>query len=342
MMKALAACAVVAGSSIGLLGCGSDDSAAPAPTPVKWPMDVATVWQHHFDAFVAASPDKIILDYDADSVVSIFDDTCGQGEGGFKNYEGEDAIKTMFTQLFSDLGTTANVIEPGPEAEGPHAKVINEKGLGGNAFLVWKTKGGTDGLAADKWIQYATDTFTFKTLDDGKYKIAKQNIVLTTKGVDCVANTDGEVVAPDDSTKIGTAWANHFDGFSNAKLDTIMTDYTEDSIVQVYDWTAAAADRFKVYKGVTAIRGMFDALFLTLNPAYTSDDPKAPENVLAPLLTVDADLKALFLVWTSDHVKHATDTFIFDDSGDKAIILRQNIVVHDTPAAAPPTLQIEV
>lgn len=350
-MKVLAACAVVVGSSVGLLGCGgSDDPApAPAPAPVAWPKDVATVWKNHLDAFKAAAPDDIIKDYDDDSVVSTFNDHCADNNEGFRYYKGQAAIKGMFVDLFKQLDpVTQNVVEIGPTKDGA-AKVINEQGLGGNVFLTWKTKGsasGENGLPADKWIQYATDTFSFQTKENGDYKILKQNIVLTMNGVNCSnvpsehAQMTSNIKDPNDGSangKIEVAWKNHFDGFGKGNVSIIAEDYTKDSIVQVYDWTQAES-RFKEYKGVAQIEGMFTDLFEKLN----SPESGAPDGVSAPLLTVDADSKSIFLVWRSTNVKHATDTFIFDDSGDKATILRQNIVIHADPEAGPGGLQIEV
>jgi len=336
-MKVLAACVVAAGSSIGLLGCGSDSSPAPSPPAVAYPKSVGTVWKNHFDAFAGFNIDKIMKDYNDDSVVSIFRDNCGVSTDGkgFLKFKGPAKIKEMFNGLFTQLGNKLeNVDKVGPVNAGTQEgapKVIEGAGAGGNVFLTWATKN-LEGTANE--IKYATDTFSFKQTGEGDYKIFKQNIVVTEpQKTTCDAiDPQSDLNPPVDPlvSNIDKAWDNHFKAFAkgDAGLTDIMKDYSDDSILQVYNF---ADNKFEVHDTKAKIEQFFKTTYATLGA-----DPNN-WGIGVPLQQVDNVEKSVFLVWTSTNIPHATDTFIFDDAGDSAIILRQNIVLR--PASR---VQIEV
>merc|ERR1711879_58306 len=68
------------------------------------PQKIADAWQNHFDAFGAQDLDKIMLDYDNDSVARVYNNA----DATKKEYKGVAEIRQMFAELFQslfDLGT---------------------------------------------------------------------------------------------------------------------------------------------------------------------------------------------------------------------------------------------
>merc|ERR1711920_523202 len=221
-----------------------------------------------------------------------------------------DAIGGFFGELFAQLGDgnpNLTVADFGaavnPVVVGGDAPVDENT----NVFLVWKS--------VPQGIEEATDSFLWK---DGAI-ITKQNIVVKdSKDGQC----DGGVYEPDggeidpEKQKMKDGWDNHFDSFGKQNLDAIMADYTEDSVVRVYDWSEESdpAQAYKVHTGLTAIRDLFEGLFDVINK----------DTVGAPVVAEEYDLNSVFLVWTSNAWERATDTFLFNNDGK---IVQQNVVV---------------
>merc|ERR1712232_264871 len=119
------------------------------------PSSVSDAWQNHFDAFGAQDLDKIMLDYDENSVVRIWNNV---NEEKFE-FKGTEAIRGMFADLFKDLSDLGTLAAP----------VVDVEDDANQVFLVWKCPG--------CGYETATDTFIF----GADKKISRQNIVVTKK-----------------------------------------------------------------------------------------------------------------------------------------------------------------
>lgn len=113
------------------------------------PKTTADAWANHFDAFGAQDLDKIMLDYDANSEVRLYN-YAAPGEATL--FTGLEAIRGMFAALFADLADLSSLAAP---------VVEQEEGM---VFLVWETP--------EMGYTWATDTFSF----DENQKIRYQNI----------------------------------------------------------------------------------------------------------------------------------------------------------------------
>jgi len=319
-MKAVALAFGVAG--VTLFGCGS--GGGPSPTPGYNPTSVADAWANHFEAFGTGDAVQIMLDYDDESVLAVFNDACTSTTGEYATYTGQE-IKGFFESLFARLGSpqgvngTLNV--PAFSADGTVANPVVEPTTGldatANVFLVWSSVG--------EGVGPTTDSFMWKA----GYKIMKQNIVTTeasqcTTGAARVAQKRTERRLKD-SAKIEAAWTNHLDSFGGQNLTTIMEDYLETSIIRVFDFNGV---QYSAHTGLTEIRTMFAALFAAINAAADDDGATGVE---VRQLEVEAVYNSVFLVWKSFSHPKATDTFLFDDEGK---IVRQNIVVTTKTSAA--------
>jgi len=168
---------------------------------------------------------------------------------------------------------------------------------------------------------------------------------LHTAVVESIRRVDREDTLASTPTPLEAGWANHFDAFGmgvdagddaearKAALDKIMDDYTNDSVVRLYDHSVDGTPEQKLStfgpNDLPAIRAMFAGLFPALNGcAQGSEDDKLQAQV-----DLDEAGKQVFLVWScsSASFNRATDTFIFDDNG---VIINQNIVVAKTSAAS--------
>ena len=105
------------------------------------------------------------------------------------------------------------------------------------------------------------------------------------------------------------SWDNHFAAFGGQDVDKILLDYTEASVIKVYNQTSGALDE---YEGLGRIRECFTGLFESLSDT---------SGLAAPAIRVEegegVPAGSVFLVWrcpTSGYA-HATDTFLFDDEG---------------------------
>jgi len=252
-----------------------------------------------------------------------------------------ESIRSFFDALFQQLKSDANIEAIGPTGDKP--VVFEGDNSAANVFLTWRAKSETG-------IDFATDSFSFKTTD-GKAMIAKQNIVVTEPNKNCAENAVPDSAActaeEKNDNKVCAGWENHFkwfdagckaasDGEVNEvnmtdALDGIMKDYTEDSIVQVFD---NRDKQYSKFDSVAKIRTMFDGLFRDILAA--KDTPfDAADGVTVPLLEVEKD-RGVFLVWKSNSHPKATDTFVFNPDGK---IIRQNIVV-TTKAPARASVQV--
>lgn len=347
-MRSVLTGAALVGAGVTLCGCGGDPvtTKEPAPTtPAPTPAPVQTAWDNHFAAFGAGAAagaadkaeerkvalDNIMKDYDANSKIAVFNDKCtGTNRNGYEEYNTEAEIRGFFDALFLELKSNENLDAVGPSSGSP--VVFEGDSSAANVFLTWRTKNGID-------IETATDSFSFKETD-GKAMIAKQNIVVTQPIKTC---TDNAVTTPAACTaqekidnKVCAGWDNHFtyfdagckaasDGAMNSTLmeealDRIMDDYTEDSIIQVFDNRDKA---YSIFDSRAKIRTLFEGLFTDINKAKTTPFDPATNGVEVLVLEVEKD-RGVFLVWTSNSHPKATDTFVFNSDGK---IIRQNIVV---------------
>jgi len=280
------------------------------------PTSVREAWENHFKHFAAFDEEKILGDYDADSVVAVYNDFCSNESFQLvSEYKGLTAIKGMFTVLFDTLGRDlanvglANFTSGGgvnPHCE-PNLASETTVDANSNVLLVWS--------AAGQGITYATDTFTWKT----GYKVVKQNIVVTEPSAAC-----GATVAPPEGAAgaITAAWDNHFGAFGSKNVTQIMMDYTAASIIRVWD---NSLNVYSSHAGLGAIETMFTDLFAAITAGATTPGDPATEGITVPLISVTPQYKSVFLVWTSNSHPKATDTFLFDDAGK---ITRQNIVTN--------------
>lgn len=343
-----------------LSGCGAPaptptpaPTTAPAPTtPAPAPPSIKPAWDNHVAAFGEGikskkvtderkdALDKIMKDYDGNSIVSIWDaaKTDAQNcKGGTiekctpqVEHKGLVSIRDMFDGLFTALdGCLEDGISDGLGTK--HELVEAAGSAPGSVFLVWE-------CPKAKYIK-ATDTFVF----DG-VMIRKQNIVVETTssvvshGIPTPVSFGQGILAQDEykPTDVKTAWKNHFDAFSmgaglkdgdddTAALNMIMKDYIEDSVVHIASYpegTDSGIPTFEPHKGIVAIRKMFKDLFASIGETC---------DLAAPLVEVTgdtgtiSDAKQVFLVWRipASKYKWATDTFVFDDNFK---ITKQNIV----------------
>ena len=102
---------------------------------------------------------------------------------------------------------------------------------------------------------------------------------------------------------IQQAWNHQFSSFVAKDVDGIMMNYSEESILFVFDQTT---DVFVVYHGLEEIRDLMVDFFGTLTD--TSD-------LAGPVLEISEEDKMVFLVWRAPASGYldGTDTVIFDD-----------------------------
>lgn len=167
--------------------------------------------------------------------------------------------------------------------------------------------------------QEATDTFIF----DSASKIARQNVVVNYTGPGSEA---GEKASeePSGSGKVHSGWANHFEAFGKQNVEQILLDYTEDSVITVYNQLDGKEQEFKGLSGATEC---FTGLFKSLPDCSALGAPI--QHVEEKSATGPGEV---FLVWScpSSGYERATDTFIFNEDGK---IVRQNVVVAYAPQA---------
>lgn len=336
-MRAFTASVLVSATPLALWGCGGDDSTA-APTPAPGPPappagTVQEAWNNHFSAFAAFNVTQIMLDYDNDSEIHVYNDFCFPASGadyatpvGLTRYAGTDRINAFFTALFQQLDSElANVNHIGPNGardvpatnDTSGSPVVKERTGGdiatANVFLTWRTAN------INNLIQYATDSFSWK-FSQNRFWIDLQTIVVTESHTPSSCTAGTRATPPADTTDLAKGWANHFAAFGDRNNVTIMEDYTDESIVQLFDNRDLS---YTSYVGRDRIQLMFTELFAAMADRRTNTSDPGTEGLEVSLLEIEERFNSVFLAWRStSHVK-ATDTFIFN--GNK--IIRQNIVV---------------
>lgn len=330
---------VVVGAFCGavLSGCGDNNNPSPAPTPT--PLEDG--WNNHFDAFGAgvgaadgspereAALDKIMLDYNNDSVVRLFDHSvAGTNEEKLSTYGPNDlpAIRNMFAGLFPALAGCG-----GEAADDKLQAGVDVDNQGLQVFLVWSCSSAS--------FNRATDTFIF----DDAGKIVNQNIVVAKTAGLAASRADALVqfrrLQYTGGATVQESWTNHADAFMagaaaggnpardqtamDAAVTKIMLDYTEQSIIRTFTFKAQANSvdgDFAEHEGLDKIRDLFTGLFESFS------NSTAP-NVLQALV-VEEKAPQVFLVWDAPDSKYkeATDTFVFSESAPYRIH-RQNIAL---------------
>jgi len=294
---------------VSLFGCG------PSPVPVYAPNNVADAWTNHFDAFGGQDLDKIMLDYDAESVLQIYNDACSPGV--MTEFVGND-IRGFFDELFTTLTPTPGLVLPvftqlvdNPIVESCTLP-CDEGLLKSKVFLVWSS--------VAQGIEKATDTFLWKDAG-GVVKVKKQNIVATQPSA-CTGGQTPVAPNPDPTSPITQGWNNHLAGFGSQNRTMILQDYLESSIVEVFDWSEGPdAEGMRIFTGLDEIGDLFTGLWFIMNAFMVNGSiglaipPEFPR--------VEVDKQSVFLMWSSLAFPKATDTFLFDADGK---ILRQTIV----------------
>jgi len=254
-----------------------------------------------------------MADYDEESVVAVYNDACTDPNNQLvAEYTGMGEIKAMFKGLFDTLGRNIdnvkvesfgeNVVNPICEPDDVADTSLPDLS---NVFLVWS--------AVNHSFTHATDTFTWK---DG-YKVKKQNIVLTEPDGAC-AGANLKKPADPSPGLITAGWDNHFKAFGDKNVTLIMKDYTDLSVIRIWDNTKSV---YSVHTGLDEIETMFTQLFAAISAE--GDGSADSEGIKVPLISVTPQYNSVLLVWESFSNPKATDTFIFTDEGK---IIRQNIV----------------
>merc|ERR1712238_363469 len=303
-------------------------------------------------ATMKAALDKIMLDYDDESKVAVFNDKCEGNKDsgspptkrdGYAEYTTPDEIRAFFNDLFTQLGKLANVEKVGPipavvdPVKPSSPSILEGDKPKGNVLLTWRTKD----LPAANEITYATDSFSWQIKGD-KAMVWKQNIVVTEPGKACECVVAVASTCPATGNKVCDGWKNHLDAFGAGQgfagdaavletaLTKIMLDYTAESIVQVFDHRDEAYNTFNTPE---AIKEMFKQLFTDMQAEGRG---AAGTGLAVKLLEVEPTYNGAFLVWESLSHPEATDTFVFNADGK---IIRQNIVVQ---TKVPAGLKVQV
>jgi len=254
---------------------------------------VQASWDNHFAAFGSQNVEQILKDYTETSVINVYN----QSTGTQKTYKGIAGATDCFTGLFKALSDLSDLAAPVIEVHEPSGEEP------GSVLLIWSCKA--------SGFQQATDTFIF----DAAGKIVRQNVVCVNTNE--AAGTKYEET-PSTSGPIRTAWDNHFGAFGGQNVADILKDYTEASIITVYNQADGTKTEFK---GLTGVQDCFTGLFKSLHDC---------SDLAAPVQHVeesDSGVPSVFLVWScgASGYAGATDTFIFNASGK---ILRQNVVTN--------------
>ena len=123
----------------------------------KYKGPVVRGWDNHFSAFGASDVAKIKKDYDANSVVRIYN----QNTGEITTDTGAEEIGTMFTGLFAALAKDTD------STLAVKHLTVEQAGDFSHVFLVWECPGAG--------FQKVTDTFVFNPRNG---MIVRQNIVV--------------------------------------------------------------------------------------------------------------------------------------------------------------------
>jgi hypothetical protein len=258
---------------------------------------VQPAWDNHFAAFGSQDVSKVLLDYCEQSKIIVYnwhDDTETE-------FNGIAGAKECFTGLFAAL----------PDLSGLAAPEIHvEEGTPKSVFLIWR--------CPSAGFVHCTDTFLF----DDAGKIVRQTVCILNEGAPagkaplCTEPQGGPVQA---------SWDNHVAAFGAQDVDKVLLDYTEKSVIKVYN---QVTDELVEFKGLKGVKECFTGLFKDLSDL---------SGLAAPAIRVEeaTEDKAgmVFLVWRcpSSGYNHATDTFLFDAAGK---IAKQNVVIMKPAAEA--------
>ena len=258
---------------------------------------VQPAWDNHFAAFGSQDVSKVLLDYCEQSKIVAYN----WHDNTEVEFNGIAGAKECFTNLFAAL----------PDLSGLAAPEIHvEEGNPKSVFLIWR--------CPSSGVAHCTDTFLF----DDAGKIVRQYIVQLTEGAPagkaplCTEPQGGPVQA---------SWDNHFAAFGAQDVDKVLLDYTEKSVIKVYN---QVTDELVEFKGLKGVKECFTGLFKDLSDL---------SGLAAPAIRVEeaTEDKAgmVFLVWRcpSSGYNHATDTFLFDAAGK---IAKQNVVIMKPAAEA--------
>lgn len=267
------------------------------------PYPVQAAWSNYVAMFVAQNSTGILAGYTPQSELVIHDFTTGNSA----QFEWLDQIKGTFESLFAyltDMTETAFSVVDLEDASGED-----------QVFLVWK--------AAASGVQVATDSFdftaagkimtlTFVLWTDADKPFLTENVVLTT-------------VAADQPGPVQEHWDNYHLSFGTGNMTLIKCDYSEQSVIRVYD---TVSETKRVFTGMAGVEEMFTESF-----AIRSNDC-----VSLPIVRVkeaDGDKGGYVFItvsWPCAGYYQWTDTFWFDENG---MITRQNIVYSHYPPSAP-------
>ncbi|CAM9961750.1 unnamed protein product [Laminaria digitata] len=123
-------------------------SAAYAPTNVQ------AAWDNHSAAFGGKDLDKILLDYDENSIITTYDQTKDEQQ----TYNGVEGARSLFTGLFEALSDLNDLSVPVADVS-EDSKMV---------FLIWR-------CPASGFVD-ATDTFVYSDNN----KIYRQNVAFKT------------------------------------------------------------------------------------------------------------------------------------------------------------------
>jgi len=142
-----------------------EKTACPSPVltqkPATGDKPINEGWDNHLASFGGKNITGIMLDYDANSIVQVYDFNGNT----YTEHAGLAAIETMFVALFQAIKDGATTIGD-PNTEGVEIGLLEVDPDFNSVFLAWKSNSHPK----------ATDTFIFNGAT-----IARQNIVVTTK-----------------------------------------------------------------------------------------------------------------------------------------------------------------
>eukprot|EP01065_Artemidia_motanka_P025743 TRINITY_DN30708_c0_g1_i1.p2 TRINITY_DN30708_c0_g1~~TRINITY_DN30708_c0_g1_i1.p2 ORF type:complete len:370 (+),score=121.17 TRINITY_DN30708_c0_g1_i1:58-1167(+) len=266
---------------------------------------VQEAWDNHFGAFGEHDLDRILLDYNDESLIKVYTQETGE----LRQYKGVGQIRELFSGLFQALDRAPDI----RTQMDPVVEEVDACGGFGHVFLLWE--------ARSRGFENVTDTFVF----DSNYTIIRQNVVVSPHPT-VAAETPATVSTPRDDhvraedTAAQRAWDNHFAAFGEKDPEKVMEDYSEASVLRVYEHNGGQPCH--VASSMDAIKETFQGLFETLADRSQLGAPVIHTEQLS-------DWGVTFLVWRSptDGFVHATDTFVYNPDGK---IIRQNVVTVKT------------
>ena len=262
---------------------------------------VQPAWDNHFAAFGGQDVSKVLLDYCEESKIIVYnwhDDTetvyngmAARQRPCILSRGASTAWRWRRSRRWHHTGrrrvTHAGLFAALPDLSGPRR--AGDPRRGGQPEV------GLPHLALPELgFVHCTDTFLFN--DAGK--IVRQTVCILNEGAPagkaplCTEPQGGPVQA---------SWDKHFAAFGAQDVDKILLDYTEKSVIKVYN---QVTDELVEFKGLKAVKECFTGLFKDLSDL---------SGLAAPAIRVEeaTEDKAgmVFLVWRcpSSGYNHATD-----------------------------------